>query len=120
MTTQVSDTAGVLEHHLHALGSGDLDAVLDDYTEESLLMTPDGALKGRAAIRAAFEGFLAGPFKPGTYQFFADARTIEGEVAQIVWHANCADLDIVHGVDTFVVRDGKIAVQTYAGKIEPH
>jgi hypothetical protein len=44
---------------------------------------------------------------------------VEGEVAYIIWHAKCASADIVFGTDTFIIRDGKIAVQTFAVKIEP-
>lgn len=120
MATHVTETTAVLEHHMRALLSGDLEAILDDYTEESVVISRDGAFKGRAAIRSFFERGVSSLFKPGTYELFLDARTIEGDVAQIVWHAKCDEADIVHGVDTFVMHSGKIAVQTYAGKVEPH
>jgi ketosteroid isomerase-like protein len=119
MATQVMDTAQVLSHHLRALGAGNLDEVLVDYVEDSVLVTPDGSIKGLAGIRAAFEGFLSGLFKPGTYELALDARHVEGEVAYITWHAKCAAADIVHGTDTFIVKDGKILVQTFAAKVEP-
>ena len=119
MTTQVSDTAQVLSHHLRALGSGKLDEVLDDYVEDSVLITPDGPIKGLRGIRAAFEGFLSGLFKPGTYELALDARHVDGQAAYILWHAKCASADIVMGTDTFIVKDGKITVQTYAAKVDP-
>jgi ketosteroid isomerase-like protein len=119
MTTQVTDTAQVFSHHLQALGAGKLDEVLDDYTEDSVLITPDATITGLHGIRAAFEGFLSGLFKPGTYELTFDVRRLEGEVAYIVWHAKCAAADIVFGTDTFIVRNGKIAVQTFAVKVEP-
>src|SRR5712692_3091535 len=119
MTTQVADTAQVLRHHVQALSGGKLDELLDDYVDDSVLITPDGTIKGLRDIRAAFEGFLSGLFKPGTYELTLDARYLEGEVAYIIWHAKCASADIVFGTDTFIVRDGKIAVQTFAVKIEP-
>ena len=119
MTTQVTNTGQVLNHHLQALGNGNLDEVLDDYVEESILVTPDGTVKGLGGIRAAFEGFLSGLFKPGTYQLTFDARHVEGEVAYILWHARCASADIAQGTDTFIVKDGKILVQTFAAKVVP-
>ena len=119
MTTQVTDTAEVLNHHLRALGSGKLDEVVDDYVEDSILVTPDGTIKGLDGIRAAFEGFLSGMFKPGTYELTFDARHVDGEVAYILWHAKCASADITQGTDTFIVKDGKILVQTFAAKVEP-
>jgi hypothetical protein len=40
-------------------------------------------------------------------------QEIEGDVAFIVWDAPGF---VTLGTDTFVVRDGKIAVQTFAGQ----
>jgi ketosteroid isomerase-like protein len=45
METKVLGTREVLDHHVQALRKGDLDAILDDYTEESVLMVPEAALK---------------------------------------------------------------------------
>ena len=120
MAVQVRDTRAVVDHHLQALGSGQLDEIVRDYAENALLIVPDAAIKGPAAIRTAFQGYLAGIFKPGTYQFTMDTLRVEGDVAYAVWHAECADADIVFGTDTFVVRDGHIQIQTFAAKIQPH
>jgi ketosteroid isomerase-like protein len=112
-------TQAVLDHHLAAFGAGDTDEILKDYSDESVLITADGPIRGLDALRAAFEGFFSGLFAPGTYDFVMDAFHVEGEVAHIVWHADCASADVVLGTDTFVVRDGKIAVQTFAARIDP-
>jgi ketosteroid isomerase-like protein len=119
MATVLDTTRQVLNHHLGVLGAGDLDAILSDYTDDSLVIGPDGALKGRPAIQGFFEAVLASLFKPGTYEFALDTMYVVDDVAYIVWHASCASADIVFGADTFVIRDGKIAVQTFAAKIEP-
>jgi ketosteroid isomerase-like protein len=117
---QVRSTREVFEHHARALGGGDVDAILSDYTDDSVLITSNGVIKGSRAIRAAFEGFVSGLFKPGTYEITMDKLSVEGEIAYAIWHARCASVDVVLGTDTFVVRDGKIAVQTFAAKIDPH
>src|SRR5262245_51982513 len=117
MRTQVDTTRQVIEHHLDALAAGDLDAILGDYTDGSILIGPGGALEGKQAIRASFESGLESLFKPGTYEFTMDTLHIVDDIAYIVWHANCASADIVLGTDTFLIRDGKIAVQTFAAKI---
>jgi ketosteroid isomerase-like protein len=119
MATQVQTTRQVLEHHLGSLGVGDLDGILNDYTDDSILIGSDGPLRGRQAIRGFFEGVLSSLFKPGTYEFTMDTLHVADDIAYIVWHANCASADIVFAADTFVVRNGKIAVQTFAAKIEP-
>ena len=112
-------TKDVLHHHLAALGAGDVDEILKDYTDDSLLITTGGTITGLGPLREAFTGLLGGLFAPGTYEFTLDAEQIEGEVAFISWHATCASSDIPLGVDTFLVRDGKIAVQTYVAKVDP-
>ena len=112
-------TQAVLDHHLAAFGAGDTHEILADYTEQSVLITADGTIRGLDALREAFDGFFGGLFAPGTYDFTMEALTVEGEVAYIVWHADCASADVALGTDTFIVRDGKIAVQTFAARIEP-
>lgn len=77
-TTQVTETGQVLNHHLQALGARELDEILEDYVEDSVLIMPDATIKGREGIRAAFEGFLSDLFKPGTYEFALDTRRQEG------------------------------------------
>jgi|SRR5262245_601460 len=119
MTTDIDTARQVFEHHLAAVGAGDLDGILSDYTDESIVIGPDGALKGRQAIRGFFEAVLASLFKPGTYQFTMDTMHVLDDVVYIVWHANCASAEVVFAADTFLIKGGKIAVQTFAAKIEP-
>jgi ketosteroid isomerase-like protein len=119
MATQVDIPRQVFEHHLGALARGDLDAILSDYVDDSILIGPEGALKGRQAIRGFFEGVLASLFKPGSYEFTMDTLHIADGVVYLVWHAKCASANVAFAADTFLIRGGKIAVQTFAAKIEP-
>src|SRR4051794_31934898 len=105
MPTQIETTRQVLEHHLGALAAGNLDGILSDYTDDSTLIAPDGALKGRQAIRAFFESAVATLFKPSTYEFTMDTLHVADDIAYIVWHADCASADIVFAADTFLIRD---------------
>ena len=113
------DTQAVLEHHLAAFAAGDADMALEDYTDESVLFTPDGVVRGREALHDVFAAFFAGLFEPGTYEFSLDRVDVNGDVAYITWQATCAKADVRLGTDTFVVRDGKIAAQTFAAMIDP-
>ena len=46
-------------------------------------------------------------------------KDVRGETAIILWKAETADNLYEFCSDTFLVRDGKIAAQTFAGKITP-
>ena len=111
-------TQAVLDHHLSSLGAGDIDATMEDYTEESVLIVPDATLTGLDAIRGVFADFYDGLFKPGTYEFTMDRTEVVGDIAYILWHSTNEGADILLGSDTFVIRDGKIAVQTLAALIK--
>jgi len=124
MATQVNATATstreVFDHHIGALGTGDLDDLMSDYSEESILIGPDGVVKGLTGIRQVFEFFLSGLLKPGTYEIGLDKVHVEGEIVYVLWHANCVGADVTFAADTFLIRSGKIALQTFAPKLEPH
>ena len=56
--------------------------------------------------------------KPGM-SFEMLRQDVDGDTAYIVWKAETADNRYEIGTDTFLVKDGKIATQTFAGKISP-
>jgi hypothetical protein len=56
--------------------------------------------------------------KPGA-SFSMKQQSVEGDYAYILWIAETADNVYELGTDTFVVRDGKIVAQSFAGKITP-
>ena len=104
-------TEATLVHHLQAFAEGDINAILTDYVEESILYTPDGPMRGLSKIREFFSGILEN-MPPGFMEAFEMVRQdVEGEIAYIVWKSpSAAPL----GTDTFVIRNGKIVVQTFA------
>ena len=115
-TSQVTEK--VLAHHLKAFGDGDLTAILADYTAESVLLTANGPVTGTKQLQPVFEGLFAEFAKPGA-SFTLQQQLIEGEVAYIVWSAETADNVYELATDTFLVRDGKIAVQSFTAKVTP-
>jgi predicted SnoaL-like aldol condensation-catalyzing enzyme len=111
-------TQNVLTHHLDCFGKGDLDGIMSDYTAASRLFTPNGVLRGTGAIRELFVRLFSEFSKPGM-SFEMLRQDIDGDTAYIVWKAETSDNRYELGTDTFVVKDGKIVTQTFAGKISP-
>ena len=107
---QSRQTEAVFAHHVEALGEG-LESVLSDYAEDAVLYTPDGPKRGRGEIRAFFEVFMAETL-PKLLKSFELLRTdVDGEILYVTWTAGAvAPL----GTDTFIIRDNKIQVQTFA------
>ena len=110
------DTRAVLERHQAALAAGDVDAVLTTYAADAVLLSPDAVFRGRDELRGFFDVVLTGLFKPGTYDLSVEGQRIEGEVAYVTWHAHCAGGIVARATDTYVVRDGTIAVHTHTGR----
>lgn len=101
-------TEAILKHHMEALGAGDLDAVLADYTEDSVIIQGENVMKGLEAIRGMFQvATNAGIFG----KLEVTNQVIEGDYAYITWTIPGT---IPFGTDTFVVDDGKIRLQTVA------
>lgn len=117
-------TKEVLERHLKCLAAGDLEGLLADYAPEVVVFRPVGFLgaggiaKGLAAIRPVFSALLTEFAQPGT-RFEIGQQAIEGDYAYIVWEAETADNIYQPGSDTFVFKEGKIVLQSFAGKIVP-
>lgn len=108
----------VLDNHLKCFGEGDLEGILSDYASDAVLFTADGPLGGLEAIRSLFTAMLAEFAKPGA-TFGITRRFVVGDYAYILWTAETADNVYELGTDTFFVRDGKIVVQSFAGKLTP-
>ena len=114
----MTSTADVVNRHLKSFFDRDLTGVLSDYAPGAVLFTPAGPLEGADAIKSFFEGLIAEFRKPES-SFDMKVLSAVGDYAYITWAADTADNVYELGTDTFVVRDGKIVVQSFAGKITP-
>ncbi len=123
-TAQAMSTKEVLERHLKCFGDGDLAGLLADYVPDTVVFRPSGfggpggVAKGPAALRAVFSIVLAEFARPGT-RFELRQQAIEGDYGYIVWEAETAQNVYELGSDTFIVKDGKIVLQSIAAKIVP-
>ena len=111
-------TKDVLDHHAKCFGERDLEGILSDYASNVVVFTPDATFRGVDAIKPLFQAFFLEFAKPGA-AFEMKRESVEGDYAYIVWAAETADNIYEFGSDTFVIRNGKIVAQSFAGKIAP-
>ncbi|MCB9078813.1 MAG: methyltransferase domain-containing protein [Anaerolineaceae bacterium] len=116
LTLTKNPTEEVLNSHIYAFSQGDVDALMADYAEEAIFLTPEGLLRGKAEIRGLFKQLLA-DFPPGSDVEIAQ-QIIDEEVAYVVWSGESPRLKIPLATDTLLIRDGKIVIQTFAAQIE--
>src|SRR4030042_512558 len=106
-------TESVLQHHVQALLARDLDEILKDYCEQSVLCTPMGTAKGLKSIRESFVSALRMLTPEALGNMKSTKQDINGEYAYVVWTA----LPTVKlGSDTFHVHNGVIMLQTFVGQ----
>lgn len=101
----------MLTNHLQSFARKDVTSIMQDYSEESVFVTPSGPLRGLAAIRNFFETFIQALPSNFFDSFKMNRQEVCSEVAYIAWEA----APWIHlGTDSFLVRDEKILVQTFA------
>jgi hypothetical protein len=108
----------VIDNHIRCFHQGDIDGVLDDFSPEAILFTPSGTLRGRSEIKSLFQNMMAEFGKPGSSDTVHTA-IFDGEYAYLVWSAETADNYYELATDTFVIREGKIVMQSFVAKITP-
>ncbi|MBF8269237.1 MAG: hypothetical protein HW386_946 [Gammaproteobacteria bacterium] len=108
--TQQSPAERIVEHHMASGNSRNIDEIMTDYADDAILIAPDGAVhKGKQAILASFQQLMT----QDPSSIITPTRKIyEGDVGYIVWTINAGQPNVVNGSDTFIIRDGKIVVQT--------
>ena len=107
----------VIMHHMSSFQENNLEAVLADYTNESVLITQDATYKGTAEIHDFFVELLK-HFPKASSTFKLDKIESSNRLVYIVWHAKSPSMDVTMGTDTFIVKDGKILQQTFAGQMK--
>ena len=99
----------IMTHHSQALGAADLDEIVADFADDAVVITPTGAKRGQDGIREAFAQLFA-DLPDAT--FTAKSQVFGNDVILVAWTADAAGSRADDGVDTFVLRDGMIRVQT--------
>lgn len=103
------------DHHIAAWNARDLDALLADYHEGSVVIRNDEIYRGLAEIRVLFKDLFARFDLVSAASI--DRIVQEGPAIYLTWRAKGkdaqgAEVSSQQGTDTFLIRDGKIDAQT--------
>jgi ketosteroid isomerase-like protein len=106
----------VFAAHAAALADGDIAAIVEDYSADAVLVTPQGPIRGRDGIGEFFAGALAAlPLA----EFTLSLSVFAGDVLLLQWSATSAHNRITDAVDTFVFAEGLIRLQTTVFRLDP-
>jgi ketosteroid isomerase-like protein len=102
-------TEAVFAHHLQAVRDSDVDAIVEDYAADAIIMTTDGVFHGIDQVRMLFTNVFNGlpPEVPRNLQ--VDRLDIDGEFVFILWSSGPV---VQSATDTLCIRDGKIVMQS--------
>jgi ketosteroid isomerase-like protein len=99
----------VFQHHAEALGAGDLDEIVADYSDDAVFITPAGVKRGKDGVRAGFTQLLA---DVPNAKWAVPTQIYSGDALFIEWAADAGATFVEDGIDTFIFRDGLIRLQT--------
>ena len=106
----MATTQEVFDHHVQGFVARDVSAVLEDYTDDSIVIANGEISKGLEAIggffRALFEEL------PKDCRFDLTHCTVFSEHVYIMWTAESDGVIYDFATDTFAVQEGKIKLQT--------
>jgi hypothetical protein len=108
----------VLRNHVDAFLRNDLDALMADFARNAVLVEPGGIHEGRERIRAFYRGLMR-QFPTGASTIALDHKAFHGDLVYFLWHGKSPSLEVKFASDTLLLRGGRIAVQTFAGVLQP-
>jgi hypothetical protein len=103
-------TQEVFEDHLQKRLNGDLEAdIQENFSPDVILLTGTGTFHGHRGVRqsaAELEKYLGGA------KFAYTTKIVEGGYAFLEWRGRNGSKHVKDGADSFVIKDGKIVMQT--------
>lgn len=103
----------IFEHHLAAFAAGDIDDVLADYTDQTVMAYGDRVWRGLKGARDFFAMWLDELLPPGCRFDVIDSHIVDNLV-YLTWTAESDKYLFDFGTDTFVIQDSKVLQQTVA------
>jgi len=103
-------TTEVFEDHLARRLAGDIEGdIKENYSKDVIFLTGTGAFEGHDGVRksASELGLYVGDIP---YEY--NHTLVKGDYAFLEWTAKGKDKVVLDGADGFVIKDGKIVLQT--------
>lgn len=103
-------TLQVLHDYMVATNRNDLDASMAFYADDAVLINPQHIHVGKASIRESMEGWFA--WLP---QFKGESvvEQVHDDTVLFIWQGMSETMTLPVGVQTLVIRDGLIVLQTF-------
>jgi hypothetical protein len=103
-------TQEVFDDHLALMASGDPAADLArNYSDHSIVLTSMGVFRGQHGRRSLGDWIHT---KVPFAELEIVTRLVSGEVAFLEWNARSRHTEITSGANSYLIRDGRILVQT--------
>jgi hypothetical protein len=100
----------VFDDHLDKRCKGEFEAdLLANYSRDVRMLVAGGVFHGHDGVRT-LKRRLDDSLPNATFRY--TGRTVAGDVALLIWTATSDRGQVEHGVDTFVVCEGRIVAQT--------
>ena len=102
--------AEVLDDHLRESKRGSVEEdLVRNYSDDLVVLTRDGVFRGHAGLREMADR-LREELPEATFDY--RAKVVSGEFALLEWAARGRGGIVGDGVDSYVIRNGKIIAQT--------
>lgn len=100
----------VFNDHLARRLAGDVEGdIKENYSEDVVFLTGTGAFEGHEGVRKS-AGELSKYVGDIPYEY--NHTLVKGDYAFLEWTAKGSDKKVLDGADSFVIKDGKIILQT--------
>ena len=103
-------TQQVWDHHITAWNDRDVDAIVADYTDDSVVIILDKQYRGKSEIKGLFLDLFKLFDRAEEHEI--DEAVVLGKLVYITWRTKVDGVSYPLGTDTFVIEDGKITYQT--------
>jgi ketosteroid isomerase-like protein len=121
--TQTLSPQAVVEQHVQAMKTGDIEIIMRDYAQDVVVITPQGLVSDQTPSTGpgVFSGIedaqrvfatITQPANMDAVRGMESHTTTKGDdIVFLHWTMSKGTPDELSGVDVFVVRDGKIQFQ---------